>query len=45
MQEVVPDFQQTRTKRDPCRQYGEKGGAFENVDCAGEGMRGTQGRS
>ena len=27
-QETVPDLQQTRSKRDPGRQYGEMGGAF-----------------
>ena len=40
----MPDFQQTRSKRDPNRQYGEVGGTFENVGCAGEGMAGTQGK-
>ena len=35
--------QQTRSKQDPSRQCGEMGGASENVDSSGEGMRGTQG--
>ena len=30
-------FEQTRSKRDPSRQYGETGGAFENIGCSGEG--------
>ena len=42
---AVPDFQQTRIERDPCRSYGEIEGAYENVDCVGEGTPGTQGRS
>ena len=44
-QEIVPDLQQTRNKRDPSRQHGEMGGALENVDCAGKGMPGTHGNS
>ena len=36
-------FSRQRSKRDPCRQCGEMGGAFENVDSSGEGMPGTQG--
>ena len=41
-QEIVPDLQQTKSKRDPSRQCGEMGGALDNVDGSGEGMPGTQ---
>ena len=36
----VFQLQQKRSKRDPSRQYGEMGGAFENANSSGAGMPG-----
>ena len=36
-------FSADKEQRDPSREHGEMGGAFENVDYAGKGVPGTQG--